>query len=150
MKTRTMSETVVRALKTTAYVAAIIGMPDTVFFGAANPYATLADLAKSNFDRADSTWLSLIAYATKPFQKGKVGSVRLDEDGRVLAHKDKDPTEDYGNHWGQIAFSSSALTQLSEETPHCGYLIDPLLGQKKSVTAASLSQIYFDCGTLSE
>jgi CTP:molybdopterin cytidylyltransferase MocA len=141
MTTRTMAETVKRALEGRDFDSCVLGMPDTYFVGG-NPYRELGDQQHAD--------VSLAVFATRPEQSGKVGSVQVAGDGQVTDHADKEPERDFGHHWGVMEFSATAEKFLSPDATTGGYLISEALNRSLDVRGYVAGYPYFDCGTFSE
>jgi hypothetical protein len=141
MTTNTMAETLKRSLADVDYDTCVLGMPDTYFVGG-NPYEELHAQP-----RAD---VSLRVFATRPEQSGRVGSVLLGENHRVIDHADKEPDRDFGTHWGVIEFSREVEQFLSPEATTGGYLISEALSRDMDVRGYVAGYPYFDCGTFDE
>jgi hypothetical protein len=130
-----------RSLADREYSSCVLGLPDTYFVGG-NPYRELA--AQPSAD------VSLAVFATRPEQSGKVGSVRLESDGIVTDHADKDHEKDFGTHWGVMEFTSEVEGFLHPEATTGGYLITEALTRSMTVRGYVTGYPYFDCGTFSE
>jgi len=141
MTTRTMAETVKRSLEGQDFDTCVLGMPDTYFVGG-NPYQELGDQVHAD--------VSLAVFTTRPEQSGKVGSVLVGDDGRVIDHADKEPGRDFGQHWGVIEFSAAVEKFLSPDATTGGYLISEALNRSLEVRGYVAGYPYFDCGTFSE
>lgn len=141
LRTDTMAETVKKTLVGVEYDWCVLGMPDTYFVGG-NPYLDLAEHPRGE--------VSLAIFATRPEQSGKVGSVRLEVDGSVSDHADKDPDRDFGAHWGVMEFTPAVEQFLHPAATTGGYLISEALNRSMPVRGHLAGYPYFDCGTFSE
>lgn len=139
--TSTMSETVVEVLDQEDFETCILGMPDT-YYASRNPYEILS--------REPQLDINLALWATKPSQRGQVGSVELDLNNRVVRCEDKSLEWNFGQHWGALRFNSSALNLLDPRTPHVGFIINPALEAGLLVGGQLMEGEYFDCGTFAE
>jgi hypothetical protein len=141
LSTKSMTETVLRIGEISGSENFLLGMPDTAFIGE-NPYARLVDgLSDGN--------LSLALWKTAPSQKGKVGSVQV-ENGKILASVDKDLNSEHPYHWGAMSFNRNFLALLNSEMPHTGYGIRKCLEKQMPITSVITKGEYFDCGTFGE
>jgi len=141
LNTATMAETVKRSLADVAFDTCVLGMPDTYFLGG-NPYQELGETP-----RAD---VSLTVFPTRPEQRGRMGSVNIGADNRVIDHADKEPDRDFGHHWGVIEFSRDVESFLDPQATTGGYLITEALERGMDVRGYSASYQYYDCGTFEE
>lgn len=141
MHTATMAETVKKTLAGVDYDRCVLGMPDT-FFVAGNPYQELLELSSGE--------VSVAVFRTGPDQVGKVGSVRVEPDGTVVDHADKDPSRDFGHHWGVMEFTPRVESFLDPEATTGGYLITEALNRSLPVVGYRADYRYYDCGTFSE
>lgn len=141
LSTETMSETLRKALRGVNFESCILGMPDT-FYASRNPYLTLAQDPEAD--------VKLALWATKPSQRGQVGSVELGADEEILRCEDKSQAWDFGQHWGALRFNEPALELLDPRTPHVGFLINPSVAAGLKVIGTTIEGEYFDCGTFSE
>ncbi len=141
LSTRSMTETVLRVGEISGSENFLLGMPDTAFVGE-NPYMRLVE----GLEQAS---LNLALWKTSSSQKGKVGSVELDN-GQVIASIDKDARSEYPYHWGAMSFNRNFLDLLDPEMPHTGYGIRKCLEIKMPIQSIVLQGEYFDCGTFSE
>ena len=141
LRTDTMAETVKKTLTGVDYDQCVVGMPDTFFVGG-NPYQELAEQPRGD--------VTLAVFGTRPEQSGKVGSVRLLEDGTVTDHADKDPAQDFGTHWGVMEFTPAVEQFLDPRATTGGYLITEALNRSLPVRGYLAPYRYYDCGTLSE
>ena len=141
METGTMAETVKRSLADRDYSSCVLGMPDTYFVGG-NPYRDVASQAPAD--------VTLAAFTTGPDQAGKVGSVRVEADGTVSDHADKDAEKNFGTHWGVMEFTQQVESFLDPTATTGGYLITEALNRQMTVRGYVAGYPYFDCGTFSE
>lgn len=141
METATMAETVTRALDQVSFDTCVLGMPDTYFSGG-NPYRDLLEVAQAD--------VTLAVFSTREEQRGRMGSVLLEESDRITAHADKDPDSDFGTHWGVIEFTSAVVKMLDPRAATGGQLITEALSQGLSVKGFPAGYPYFDCGTFEE
>lgn len=141
LNTQTMAETLRRSLEGIDYETCVLGMPDTYFLGG-NPYHDLS--LHPGHD------LTVSLFRTRPEQRGKVGSIDIDAEGRVIAHADKDPDHIYDHHWGVMEFASHTEHFLSPTEPTGGVLITECLARGLDVRGVVADYPYFDCGTLRE
>jgi CTP:molybdopterin cytidylyltransferase MocA len=149
-----MTETVVGGLSTEKWDWALIGMPDTLFhLGGGNPYAELAATIERHCDQyaqPTAPGLVLVCFPTATQQEGVVGSILLDETLEVSAHADKNPSKNFGHHWGLMAINRAGFSLFDIKTPHTGYVIDVFLEGGHPITAAVSKSSYIDCGTFDE
>lgn len=141
LNTHTMAETLRRSLDNVDYDSCVLGMPDTYFVDE-NPYHELFQHPGHD--------LVLRLYPTRPEQVGKVGSVKIDEDHRVVDHADKEPDRDFGWHWGVMEFAKHTEGFLDPTASTGGYLIDECLTRGLDVRGVPATNPYFDCGTFPE
>lgn len=148
MSTQTMTETVRRVVELSSGSRFLMVMPDTFFFGEL-PYSFLA--------RSESQ-MSLACWKIRPEQFGKLGQIQLSENHSggqaeeffVNKSDDKNPECTFEFSWGAMAFNREVMDFATDEMPHTGYLLPPLLENSVSVTAKVMNGEYFDCGTPSE
>jgi hypothetical protein len=138
LKTDTMAETVVQALAGERFNQCILGMPDTYYEG--NPYQALSMINQP---------LALAVWKSREDQKGKLGSVQL-EDNKVLQVVDKDPQQEFGVHWGAMAFSHDVANTIDSNWDTVGNLIHATIRAGTTVEAALIPGDYYDCGTFGE
>ena len=153
LETATMSETIRVGLESEKWDWAVLGMPDTVFSLGENPYAALVAAVRDLQavpHAIDSPQLIVSAFPTSSEQVGSVGSISYGSDLIVSAHADKDPSRNFGQHWGAMAFNRPAFEMLDPSTPHVGYLISALLTAGFQVRVVEHEFGYIDCGVLSE
>jgi hypothetical protein len=137
-----MSETVLEALEV-RHEMSILGMPDTDIFEETNPYSLLA----LSFG-GSSSWRAAI-WATMPWQVGRLGSTRLEED-RLLEVVDKDPNRDFGSHWGALAWNQTQDELILPDDPHIGYGLRRAIETGAHAEAVTLEGVYWDLGTPNE
>jgi NDP-sugar pyrophosphorylase family protein len=140
LETRTMSETVKKAISWTQAESFLLGLPDTLFT-ASDPYAAISENMSKDNDLVLALWdLGLD-------QRGQLGQIQLGVDNRVLDSVDKDPECEYRHFWGAMGFNLQILELVDSETPHLGYVIKPALAEGRSVTGFVQPGAYIDCGT---
>jgi len=140
-QTSTMSETILRAIKKFYADEYVIGMPDTFVVGD-NPYKSIIT------DNPNSD-LNIGAFKIKNIQKGKLGQIDI-SNNIVLDCVDKNINCDYKHSWGFLRFKRSMIKLIDKKTPHLGYIVNPAIINKYSVTASIINGEYFDCGTQDE
>lgn len=144
-ETSTMSETVMRIVSLTQSDTYLLGMPDTYFHGS-TPYGEVSDaLLKPQPGGLVDVALGL--WRIRPEQRGQLGQVELQPDGRVTEAVDKDPTCDFPHSWGVIAFRSTIIAHLREADPHIGYVLPSVLAAGGHVRGVEMQGEYIDCGT---
>lgn len=141
LNTATMAETLRSALAGVDYDSCVLGMPDTYFVDD-NPYAQLASKPAADM----SLWL----FPTRPEQEGKVGSVKVSDEGVVVEHADKEPARSFGWHWGVMEFAKATEEFLDPRASTGGYLIDECLNRSLDIRGYKAEHPYFDCGTFPE
>lgn len=140
--TATMSESVLTALEV-RHDRTVLGMPDTDIFEDGNPYQSL-----SRDDEGATSW-SVAIWQTKPWQVGRLGSVKVTDD-RVVAVRDKDPNSDFGRHWGALSWASDEDAHVLPEDPHVGYALARAIDCDSHGKAFTMGGTYWDLGTPSE
>jgi hypothetical protein len=144
VRTKTMTETVLRIVELTEVNEFILGMPDTVF-SHGNPYEKLISVRnKSEADLVLSIW------NTRVEQQGKVGSVKFDKNYKVLESKDKILDRSYSHHWGAMYMNKRFIDLLNKEMPHPGYAINLAVAENLRNFVSLEEGEYFDCGTFDE
>lgn len=139
MRTKTMTETVLRVASLSSASRFMLAMPDTYFEGQL-PWSSLANSTSD---------LHLACWRIREDQAGKLGQVLI-ADGKVLDSRDKDPGCKYLHSWGAMSFSKEMLRFADAATPHIGYFIEPIIRSGENVTADEIQGTYFDCGTPAE
>jgi hypothetical protein len=140
-QTSSMSETVLKAIKKFYADEYVIGMPDT-FVAGNNPY----EFVINNNTNSD---LNIGAFKIKDSQKGKLGQINI-KNNLVFDCVDKNINCDYEHSWGFLRFNRSIIKLIDKKTPHLGYIVNPAIINKYSVTASIINGEYFDCGTQDE
>ena len=144
VRTKTMTETVLRIVELTQVTEFILGMPDTVF-SKGNPYEKLISVRNSS--DAD---LVLSIWNTRAEQQGKVGSVKFDKNHKVLESKDKILDKSYSHHWGAMYMNKKFIDLLNKEMPHPGYAINLAVDANLKNFVSLEEGEYYDCGTFDE
>ena len=83
-------------------------------------------------------------------QVGKLGQVKIDNEGRVLDMKDKDSHCVYRHAWGNISMPLNIAESLPLEEPHAGVSFANLVRENLPIYGWVTGARYFDCGTLEE
>ena len=147
LQTATMSETVVHLTDEVPASKYILAMPDTyVHVPPGQSFGEVQDLC----NLLDGCHVALLLWRIKPHQRGKLGQVEVDENGRVLRIRDKDPSCTFPYAWGMAGWTSEANTLLDSSTPHVGYMFEAALAHGLEVRAIISQTRYFDCGTPDE
>ena len=143
MKTKTMTETILKTCELSGSKDFLMTMPDTYF---------TAETPSNNFfeNLGIGTDLNLNLWSTRDNQRGKVGGVELNSDLKVVNSVDKDPNSRLKFHWGSMYFNLNFVNILDEKMPHPGYAINKALERQLKVSARIMSGEYFDCGTFDE
>jgi hypothetical protein len=141
LQTNSMSETVLRIGEISGADRFLLGMPDTFFLGE-SPYRAISELSQT-------TSLSLALWRTAPSQRGKVGSIKI-ENQKIVSSVDKDFTVEHQYHWGAMYFDRKFLDYLEPEMPHTGYVINKFLEKNFDIEWYLTEGEYFDCGTFEE
>lgn len=136
----TMSQTVRSCTSLSRANSFLVGLPDTIFTSA-NPYREIAKELASDHDMVLGVWKMDFR------QRGQLGQVRLNSDGRVLDSVDKNPDCKFEHFWGAMGFKQRVLEMIDPETPHIGYSIKKTIEQGWSVMGLVQSGRYIDCGT---
>lgn len=142
MATKTMSETVRKAIQIQHADRVAIGLPDT-YCEPSPDYGLLLDLL-SDYESA------VAVFRTRKDQRGRLGAVRIS--GETIAEvRDKAPDFDSDFHWGAVAFRHDALVRnLNDSDPHVGFALESLVHSGGLARVASISDVYFDFGTFDE
>lgn len=115
----------------------IVGMPDTFFTEAQNPYKFLVEGSES---------VGVALWQCDQPLRGKVGQVDYRE-GQILSVRDKDPLCDFEHMWGALRLTNQAIDLLNLEDAHPGINLESIL-RSFPYFAAPISGRYIDCGTV--
>ncbi len=140
VETKTMSESILRAVESFPSDQYILGMPDTYTVGE-NPYEILI----KNIDNSN---MLLALWDIKKDQFGTLGQVLLRGDNTVADVKDKDIDCKYPVFWGLIKFDNQIIKHIKKEDEHIGFSIMPAANSGLRVKGLIGSGRYFDCGTM--
>lgn len=146
VESRTMSETVTKAISASDENFFVLAMPDTFFLGNENVFELLL---------SHSDPISAAIFRIQDFQRGKVGQVELktQSDGTEVISRvvDKNPDCNFPWMWGAITFDRSLMEYSTPEDPHLGYaLARAAQATGVEVRASRMESRYFDCGTPGE
>lgn len=137
MTTATMTETVLRVLNLSSAQVFQLVMPDT-FFSGELPYGRL---------KRAPVCADVACWSIRDDQRGKLGQVRISEDGMALEMRDKDPDCPFPHAWGALSFSRELAQFMRPSDPHVGYALAGAVRSGLPVTAFVLDGRYYDCGT---
>jgi NDP-sugar pyrophosphorylase family protein len=141
MNTENMTQTVKRVLNIAKADKYFLVMPDTFFYGE-TPY----EFTEGNSDAL----VNLFCWEIRDEQKGKLGQVLANSEGRVEDIQDKNPLCQYPISWGALIFQSELVKFAHDDEPHIGYAVKNALNEGKKIMARKLNGKYFDCGTPKE
>lgn len=140
VETKTMSESILRAVESFPSDKYILGMPDTYAVGE-NPY----DILINNEDNSN---MLLALWDIKRDQFGTLGQVLLRGDNTIADVKDKDIDCKYPVFWGLIKFDNKIIEHINKEDEHIGFSIMPAINSGLAVKGLIIGGRYFDCGTM--
>jgi len=140
METSTMNETILNLCKIANAESYMLIMPDTYFYNE-KPYLKLEKYPE---------YCDLAIWKIKDEQRGKLGEVKVDENGLVQEIIDKNLKANLEFSWGALTFSSKFLQYIDKNDPHVGYAVASALENKKNITTKFIDGEYFDCGTPEE
>ena len=140
VKTKTMSETVLKTISDSNSENFILIMPDTYFLNG-DPYTKL---------NKEPNIAELACWKIRDSQRGKLGEVQFDDDGNVLKIIDKKPDNGFEYAWGALTFSKKLIPYIDKDDPHIGYAIKNALEKKETIETIKINGNYYDCGTPAE
>lgn len=140
METNTMNETILKLLEHSKSDYFQLIMPDTYFSGK-QPYAKLS---------SEPEFCDLALWEIRPEQRGKLGEVEIDLEGRVKNIIDKNPKSLLKYSWGSLTFNLKLKDYLDPKEPHIGYALSNALNDGKRITTKIIDGKYYDCGTPEE
>jgi hypothetical protein len=142
METETMSETILRTTKYCPADEYLMVMPDTFYS---------KDFSVSEMELKDNEICALALWNVTSDQKGAVGQIGIDSEGKIISHEDKSLKSNLPFVWGAMSFSQSFLTHLTPEMQHIGYGISHFLEKRVQGSSFIGSRLqpgeYIDCGT---
>lgn len=140
MTTTTMTETVLQILKISSGDVFKLVMPDT-FFAGELPYERLS---------RQPVCADVACWPIRQGQRGKLGQLRISNEGRVLEVQDKDPLCTFPLAWGALSFSRELTPYMRSSDPHIGYALASAVVDCAPITAFVVNGRYYDCGTAAE
>ena len=147
-ETKTMTETVVTALRLVSSDVCVVQMADT-YLGSGK---ILKDISEVSAEKQTDC---LAIWRTRESQMGKLGQVQLKAVAKdlnsVIKMVDKDPTFHTGLHWGAIALHKPNYAKWDLTLSHIGLVLERKLNvEKEEILALITDEQYFDLGTKSE
>lgn len=119
----------------------VVGMPDTyILNGPQNIYKEL--FINTNAD------LVLGAWECSDELKGRVGQIKIMEDGDVVDSRDKVSDCDFPDMWGTMLFRKNMIRYVDPELDHPGKQIQGWIERGFHVTSVRPGGRYMDIGTL--
>lgn len=140
METNTMNETILNLIEHSEAEYFHLIMPDT-FFSGTQPYGKLS---------IEPEFCDLALWEIRPEQRGKLGEVEIDLEGRVKNIVDKNPKSLLKYSWGSLTFNLKLKKYLDPKEPHIGYALSSALRDDKKITTQIIKGKYYDCGTPEE
>jgi hypothetical protein len=144
--TSTMTETLVlgaREIPDFSSCEATIGMADTAFLG--ESFKEIYFRIRTHAEK-----VSLGLFKIRSDQFGKLGQVKIDDNGLVVDLKDKTHDCVFPQIWGLAKLPGDLLLKSEVRDAHIGISIEKLLRTGVQVGSALNTAEYFDCGTFNE
>jgi hypothetical protein len=144
--TSTMTETLVlgaREISNFRGREITIGMADTAFLG--ESFSEIYFRIRTHPEK-----VSLSLFQIRNDQFGKLGQVKIDDNGLVVDLMDKSPDCVYPQIWGLAKLPADLLLKSEVNDAHIGISIERLLREGVRVGSALNTAEYFDCGTFNE
>lgn len=118
----------------------ILRFPDTVY---------LPEMSMDDFMSATSASdVALGLWKFSESDRGKLGQIQLDLDGRVVAHQDKNSDCSFPYVWGCLSFSTAFLSLIDTKQDSLSNALDAAISNPSFVVKGVItSGRYFDLGT---
>jgi len=144
--TKTMTETVLKAIKYRERDRTVFGMPDT-YFEDEQAFAKIAAALNDDGNRPGAD-VVLGVFRARHDQYSQGGMCKLDGDVVYnVMDKMAEPRIGYDWIWGLMAWKPVFWDYLKPDMPHVGYGIMPAIRSGLIVRAVKLDGNYYDCGT---
>lgn len=140
LETETMNETILELITRSNSNFFQMIMPDTYYKGE-QPYNVLD---------SEPQFCELALWKIRDEQRGKLGEVRIDDNGMLLEIIDKNPKTNFKYSWGSLTFSDKFVKYIKKCDSHLGISVELALKNNQLATTKIINGDYFDCGTYQE